>query len=287
MRTLSFALVLALAPACLAQSAGEKKATLAYLAGLRADAGGYRPDAKADRPSLRGTSAALRAVRYFGGEPADPKACEKFVLSCLDEKTGGFADRPGGEPDVIVTAVGLMALVEMKVPTKAYEPRALAFLETAEDLEQVRMAAAGLEAVGKKGAKADAWAKRLAAMRNEDGTFGKGAGLARDTGSYVACVLRLGGTAGDAAKVAAALDARQRADGAFGKAEAEGSDLDTTYRVMRTYHMTKRKPAKAKELRAFVARCRGRDGGYGVEPGRPSSAGGTYFAGVVLHWLDE
>ena len=42
-----------------------------------------------------------------------------------------------------------------------------------------------------------------------------------------------------------------------------------------------------KELRAFVAKCRNDDGGYGVAPGLASTAGGTYFASIILHWLDE
>ena len=68
---------------------------------------------------------------------------------------------------------------------------------------------------------------------------------------------------------------------------ARGADLETTYRVMRTYHMLKGKPAREKDLRAFVATCRNKDGGYGVVPGVPSAAGSTYFASIVLHWLDS
>src|SRR5262249_7388271 len=147
------------------------------------------------------------------------EATKKFVLSCLDEKTGGFADRPNGKPDVIVTSVGLMALVELGVPTAKYEKRAIAFMdENAKELEQVRMVAAGLEAVGKKSSdKSETWARRLLGLRNRDGTFGEGKGLARDTGSYVACLLRLGGQVKDADAVAEKLDKAQRDDGAFGK----------------------------------------------------------------------
>jgi prenyltransferase beta subunit len=284
---LSVFAALAVAHAAVAQTADEKKATLAYLSKLQTREGAFRPDARAEQPTLRGTSASLRAIKYFGGKPEQTEACQKFVLSCLDGKTGGFADRPGGKPDVVVTAVGLMALVELKVPTEKYQKRAIAFMaDNAKSLEEVRMVAAGLEAVGKSSDKNDAWVRRLTALRNKDGTFGKGPALARDTGSYVACMLRLGGKVNDPAAIVKKLDALQRDDGAFGKEDVDFSDLETTYRVMRTYHVLKSKPAKLKELRAFVAKCRNDDGGYGVTPGLPSSAGGTYFASIILHWAD-
>jgi hypothetical protein len=55
---------------------------------------------------------------------------------------------------------------------------------------------------------------------------------------------------------------------------------------MRTFMMLKEKPDEAK-LRAFIAKCRNADGGYGVAPGQSSTVSGTYFAGIVLHWLDQ
>jgi hypothetical protein len=275
-------------PVVSAQSADEKKATVALLHKLQTKEGGFRGDAKAAGPSLRGTSACLRAIKYFGGSVAHKEPCKQFVVSCLDEKTGGFANEPGGKPDPIVTAVGLMALVELKVPTEKYEDRAIAYMaEQARSLEQVRMAAAGLETIGKRSQKNKAWLARLARLQNSDGTFGKGKALARDTGGLVACVLRLGGKVKDAAAIRKALDDQQRDDGGFGPAEARGSDLETSYRVMRTYHMLKGKPKAALALRTFVGKCRNADGGYGVAPGLPSTAGGTYFAGILLHWLDS
>jgi hypothetical protein len=51
--------------------------------------------------------------------------------------------------------------------------------------------------------------------------------------------------------------------------------------------MLKTQPADPDRLRAFIGKCRNADGGYGVAPGQLSSAGGTYFAAIILHWLDE
>jgi hypothetical protein len=38
-------------------------------------------------------------------------------------------------------------------------------------------------------------------------------------------------------------------------------------------------------MKAFIAKCRNADGGYGVEPGKPSSVSGTYYAGTILDWM--
>lgn len=279
-------LLLCLPAALHAQTAAEKKATIAYLQTLQSKDGGFLPAPKAKASSLRATSSAARALKYFGGTVPDLDGAKAFVVSCHDAG-GGFADAPGGKPDVAVTAVGLMALVELKIPTDKYEKAAIAYLaDNAKEFEQVRMAAAGLEAVGKKCDKNAAWLKRLAGLQNADGTFGKDKAMVRDTGSAVACVLRLGGTVKDPTAIVAALDAGQGRDGGFAKEDAPDSDLETTYRVLRTYTMLKAKPKRADDLRAFIAKCRNKDGGYGVTPGAESSLGGTYFAGILYHWLD-
>src|SRR4051794_41105438 len=92
------------------QTADEKKATIAYLQSLQTDSGGFLParDDKA-KPTVRATSGALRALKYFGGEPKDLKAAGKFITSCIDKSSGGIADVPGGMPDVSTSAVGGMA----------------------------------------------------------------------------------------------------------------------------------------------------------------------------------
>jgi hypothetical protein len=126
----------------------------------------------------------------------------------------------------------------------------------------------------------------VAEMRNKDGTYGKGDGTARATASAAVTVLRLGAKVEQQDSVLKALRDGQRKDGGFGKEDAAGSDLETTYRVMRCFHMLKEQP-NAEACRAFLAKCRNADGGYGVAPGQPSSVAGTYYAGSVLHWLAE
>jgi hypothetical protein len=277
-----------------AQSAEEKKATVAWLQKLQPGDGGFLPGATNPLggsrilPSLGATTSALRALKYLGGEPRDRDACVKYVEKAFDTRSGGFIGvQPGLKPDVNSTAVGLMAVVELKMPVEKYADPAVKYLgENAKTFEEIRIAAAGLEAVGKRPPQADAWLEQLAKMRNPDGTYGKDDGMARDTGGAVAAVLRLGGKVEHKDKVLEALKAGQRDDGGYGKADVKGSDLETTYRVMRAFHMLKDRP-DAEKVRKFVARCRNEDGGYGVRPGQPSTVSGTYFASIIGHWLAE
>jgi hypothetical protein len=289
----SLCIVFGLVPAQ-GQTPEQKKATITYLQKLQTADGGFlsaAPDpnsSKRDTPSLRATSSALRALKYFGGEPRDRKACAQFVASCFDKTSGGFADQPGGKPEVFTTAVGIMAVVELKLPTDPYAAGVAKYLgDNAKTFDEIRIAAAGFETLGKRPAQVDAWLEQVAKMRNADGTFGKDDGMARDTGSAAVVVLRLGGKLEQRDQVVKTLKAGQRADGGFGKEGTKGSDLETSYRVMRGFLMLKEKPAEVERLRAFVAKCRNHDGGYGVSPGQPSTVSATYFASIILHWLGE
>src|SRR5258707_8952250 len=107
-----------LAPVARAQTPEQKKAAIKYVQELQTPDGGFQPqavDARLDQPlkgSLRATTTALRALKYFLGTANDKAAAAKFVQKCYDATTGGFADAPGGTPDVFSTAIGLMAVVE-------------------------------------------------------------------------------------------------------------------------------------------------------------------------------
>lgn len=275
-------LLLAVLPASTAES---NKSTIAYLQKMQNADGGFRPSADKQASSLRATSSALRALKYFGGEAPDRSRSADFVKSCFDRTTGGFADTPGGKPDVALTAVGLMAVVELKMPLEEYEAPAIRYLgEHTKSFEDIRIAVAGLEGIHKKAPQNDAWREQVTKMRNPDGTFGKGDGQARDTGSAIVALLRMGEKVSHPEVILKALNAGQRKSGGFGKEGAE-ADLETCYRVMRAFHMLKVKPEGADKLREFVARCHNADGGYGVMPGQPSGVGPTYFASIILYWL--
>jgi prenyltransferase beta subunit len=269
----------------------ELHTTIAYLRSLQNEDGGFSAAKPADgkgASSLRATTAALRALKYFGGEPRDRSAAAHFVVRCFNKSVGGFADRPGGSSvDVATTSIGLLALVDLKLPEGDHTGRALKYLgEHVQGFEDIRIAAAALESVRRSPPKAAAWRKSLEQMRHEDGTFGKGDGAARATGGAMAALLRLGAPVKNRDAVLRTLRDGQRDDGGWGKPGVAGSDLETCYRVVRCLHMLHEKPNLARCQR-FVARCRNSDGGYGVAPGQPSSVSATYFAGIILHWLDE
>src|SRR5262249_36536608 len=190
------------------QSPQDKRATIQFLQNLQTPSGGFlagpeHPKMKRPTvPTLRATNAALRALKYFGGEPRDPKAAARFVASCFDKSSGGFDDRPDTGPDTVSTAVGIMAVVEAKLSAEPYADGVVKYLgENANEFEEIRLAAAGLEAIEKPPPQANDWLKQIKAMQNPDGTFGKDAGVARDTGSAVAAILRLGGKIDHSEKV--------------------------------------------------------------------------------------
>lgn len=284
---LMLAVLLAAPPALRAQTAEQKQATIAYLQGLQLADGGFGPQATAtSKSSLRATSSGLRALKYFGGDARDRPAAAAFVGRCFDKATGGFADQPGGKPDVLVTAVGLMAVVELKMPAEPYTSAGVKYLaDNAKGFEDVRIAAAGLEAVRQRPAAADAWLKEVAKTRRDDGSYGDGG--PRDTGGAAVVVLRLSGELTHRDAVLKTVRAGQQPDGGFAKTGSKTSDMETTYRVMRCFMMTKERPADVAGLREYVAGCRNGDGGYGAAPGQPSSVSGAYFAGIVLYWLDK
>jgi len=203
----------------------------------------------------------------------------------FDMSSGGFGDYPGAAPDVTSTAVGLMAVVELKLPADAYRAAAVRYLaDQVKTFEEIRIAAAGLEAIGERPGAADAWLEQIAKLRRPDGAYGMGDDLARSTGGAIVAVLRLGGKIDHRDKLLQVLKVGQRADGGYGKESGKTSDLESTYRVLRAFVMLQDKP-DAERCRSFVAKCRNPDGGYGVAPGEASSVGATYFAAIILHWL--
>jgi prenyltransferase beta subunit len=297
MRSKPLLALLLFAPPAPAQTPEQVAQSIKYVRGLQQPDGGFvgaTPDPRLDqvpRSSLRATSAAARALHYFGGELADRDKTSKFVASCFDAKTGGYGDTPGGKPDVFLTAVGIMAAAELKLPPDPYVRKAVAYLTAnAKGFEDVRIAAAGLEAADTYPEKpVTDWLEQMEKLRNPDGSYGKPEGDARMTGSVVALILRVHGRQLDEkekrAKSLLVLQKGQRDDGGYGKADAKGSDLETTYRVMRAFHLLNEKPKDVAKLRDFIAGCRNADGGYGVAPGQPSSVGGCYYAGIIRDWL--
>jgi hypothetical protein len=244
------------------------------------------------KPSLRACNGAVKAVKYLGGTLADKEKVAAFVMSRHDPATGAFAE-PGGKPDVGVTSVGVMAAVELGIEKKEFA-KAMDYLKAnAKTFDEVRIAAAAVEAWGVKDVPFDLapWVKvadeELAEATKPPQTDVKKGGEARRAGSVAAFYLRLGKPLPKREVIPEILNAGQGIDGGWGKAGEKGSDLESTYRVMRAYYLLKEAPKLAEKVRAFVAKCRNADGGYGAVPGQPSTMSGVYYAAIVTKWLND
>ena len=235
-----------------AQSAADIARTAAYAAAQQNADGGFA--ASPGQPSTLGaTNTGLRVLDYVGGSPLDEPGCIRFVNSCKVPGSG-FAHRPGGRPDVITTAVGLMAAAELKIADKAMIDDDAYFGANARAFEDVRMSIAGLEAVGVRSADFARWAEQLEALRTPDSSFGQHPGKAFVTGGVAAAILRMGMNLEKRDAVIATIKAGQRPDGAWSKDDGP-SDLSSSYRVMRALYMLKEKP-DVERLTGYI----GRDG---------------------------
>lgn len=270
-----------------------KLATTRFVLSLENPNGGFRAqpsDPRKDQhlpTSIGATSAAVRALKYLGATVPNAEKHAAFIMTCYDPQTGGFADTPGGKPNVFTTSVGVMAAMELKVPKEKFA-KAMTFIkDNAMSFEDVRIGAAAVEAWGVKDCPFEVkpWItiaeKHFVAL----GYSPPQEGGARDAGSLVPFLMRVGGTFGTE-NMKVRLQKGQRADGAWGKSGEEVSDLETTYRVMRAFYMLNEAPKDIAKLREFIAKCRNTDGGYGVSPGQPSIVGPVYYATIITHWLD-
>jgi prenyltransferase beta subunit len=264
-----------------------------YVLACQTKEGGFAPaksaEGKATKPSLRATAAAVRALKYLGVKlPFAKDAGVKFVESCYDPASGGFADMPGGKPDVVTTAVGAMAVAALDMPIKDYRKGVRDYLgQHVQTFEDIRIAVAGLESFNTVSSHQDEWLELIIRKRHSNGTWGQGPGTARETGSAIVAVLRMKGPVVQRDNVLKTLKDGQRPDGGFGTVDAEGSDLESTYRIMRAFIMLNARPDSVEGVRSFVAKCRNDDHGYGVRPNQPSSIGATYYAAIITHWLGK
>ncbi|GAC1469545.1 MAG: hypothetical protein NVSMB9_13480 [Isosphaeraceae bacterium] len=266
-----------------AQTPSEFAATRSFIASLQNDDGGFSPRA-GEASSLGATSSAIRILGNTRGSIPDVLGCIKFVRSCVQEDSGGFAPRPGGKPDVATTSTGLMAIVEMKIAEESLVDGAVRYLtEHAKTFEEIRIAVAGLEAVKRSSPRFAQWTTEILHDQNPDGTFGEGATKARDTGGKTVALLRMNAPLEKKDAVVAYLKSAQRPDGA-GSGGKDGSELETTYRIMRAFFMWKERP-DLERLAGFLAKCRHPQGGYGTRPGAEASLAGTYFATTVAAWV--
>lgn len=271
------------------ESGTGNRAALEWVARLARPEGGFAPDlAPGSVASLRSTVQAVRALKYFGGQVPDKEKVISYYVTFWDEQRGGFAPRRGGSADAATTAMALMGISDLGGAERNREriQRGLRFLvEHSQDFEEIRIGAAAFESLRKPCPVAAKWQERVLARAGADGVYGSGGNRARETGSSVVTLLRLGAPVPNKQRVIATLLQGQRKDGGWGKAD-EASDLETCYRVMRACFMLRVAP-DTNALRRFVATCREADGAYAIQPGQKGSVQATYYAGIIQHWLDE
>lgn len=273
-----------------AQTADEKKATLKFIDSLRdPETGAWAVSPPKDgeklKPSLRAVNGAVNALKFFGGELTDKEKVAKFVMSCYDEKTGAFAE-PGDKPTVAMTSVGVLAATAVGIPKEKYK-KAMEYLkENAKTFEDYRIGAAAIEAYGVKESGLDC-VRWLESATKDEKSPTKTSPNARDTASLVALAERLGVKldAVDRPEMLSIIRDGQLKDGGWGKTGAKASDAETTYRVMRAFMLLKEKPKNSDAVAKFVASCRRKDGGYGVDAEAPSSMSGVYYAAKISEWL--
>jgi poly(3-hydroxybutyrate) depolymerase/prenyltransferase beta subunit len=271
-----------IATAARAQTQAEFGQTAAFAAAHQNKDGGFAAK-MGQASSLGATNSALRVLLHVGGSVPDVLACVKYVKSCQDS-SGGFAPVPGGKPEVIATALGLMAGSELKIADAALVKQAADFLgKNAHSFEEVRMAIAGLEAVHGSSPDFPRWFEQIQAMRNPDGSFGEGSAKPYVTGGAAAAILRMGMKLDKRDAVIAAIKAGQKVEGGWSKDDSP-PDLGSTYRVMRALYMLGEKP-DVNRLLGFIGRCRQSDGSYASAPGHDGDLGGTYTATIVIRWL--
>ena len=255
-----------MAPTSRAQTPAEMAQTAAYAASHQNKDGGFAP--KVGQPSSLGTThSALKILKHVGGSVPDVLACVEYVKSCR-VPGGGFAPTPGGKPDVVTTALGLMAASELKIDDSEMIREAVAFLgKNARSFEEVRMAAAGLEAIGVYSPDAPRWYPPDpgdAELRRAPSAAGAAVPFA--TGGAAAAILRMGMPLEHRDAIVKAIKAGQRPEGGWSKDDGP-PDLSSSYRIMRAMYMMHERP-DIDRLLGFVARCRKSDGSYSSHAGR-------------------
>lgn len=274
----------------------DREATIRWILQQEVEQGGFLlrpPPANLDvapQPSLRATSGAVRALLYLGAPIPHIDRHQQFILRCYDPHTGSFSE-PGGQPDVPLTSVGILAATALQIPPKEYAKAWEYLHRQAKNFEDIRIAAAAVESAGLKNCPFDVrpWIAQAREVVKQALKRDPADGGARDLGSAVALILRLGGnlTEEETQHCIQVLHEGQRADGGWGKPGSKHSDLETTYRVMRAFVHLRSKPRDLPALQRFLAALRSPHGAYAVAPAEPSTMSGTYYAAAILHWMEQ
>jgi hypothetical protein len=263
----------------------DQKATIQFIESLRdKETGAFKQTAK-DKPSLRATNGAVKALKALDQKVTNIETIQKFVLGCYDAKTGAFAE-PGGKPDATITSIGIIVACEVGIDKKEF-PKAMEYLlANAKTFEEVRIGAAAVEAWGRDGLKLEG----ITAIAEKEFNS-KIETLSKDTPFFAASIVtakRLRAVDPATDRVAASgLVFGQHKDGGWSKIDEKASNIESTYRVMRAFKMLEAKPLDIPQLRKFLASHHNKDGGSATKSGDLSTISGTYYMVIVSKWLDD
>ena len=269
-------------PAVRADEAADKAATVQFVLALQdAETGAFKVTADG-KPSLRACNGGVKALRTLGADVPMLEKLKTFAAACYDAEAGCFAE-PGGQPNVAINAVGILVVTELGLDKTKFAGAMTYLKENAKSWEDVRIAAAAVEAWGVKDCpfSLEPWVKIAAAEAANAGKDDP-----RFAGGRLAFELRLQlKKSADPDTILTLLGGR-KADGGWSFPDKPTSDLETCYRVMRALHLAKAdiKTIPA-EVAAFVKSCRKSDGGYGVTPKAPATMSGVYYAVMIEKWL--
>lgn len=258
--------------------------------------GSYRNDpAQATSANLVSTSAALRALKHWHGEPRHMDKTKEYVWACYDKATGQFKDAPHGKPSYRTTAVGVMAVVTLG---ERFSPADLSRVQQAlyqsDQPEEIRLGAGALEALVVDGQLKQVPAEWQTKLRRvfkgtlqSDGFYGTGTAQPLMTAGYSAAFLRLGYPLTNKAELVTLLKQAQHNMGGWTNGKGE-VDLEASYRVMRCLYLLQCKDkAVLAHVAQFVASLKQPDGGYAMPGTRNATVAATYFAGSLQHWVHE
>ena len=164
------------------QTVADFTQTAAYAAAHQNADGGFA--ASPGQPSTLGaTNTGIRVLDYVGGSIPDVAACIAFVKSCKVPGSG-FAQTPGGKPDVVTTAIGLLGRRGAE-DRRQGDDRRRHRLFRRQFRDRSRKSGCRSRASRRSSAKSPdfpRWAEQIEAMRQPDGSFGAGSSKAFATG---------------------------------------------------------------------------------------------------------
>ena len=208
---------------------------------------------------------ALSLVSVGAAAGAAPVAPAVSFLESVQSADGGFAEQ-GATPDATATAWAALALVAGG-GSQAARSRALAFLRTHEgDVQGDTDAALQVLARSALGDRPDALTARLLAYRP---------GRLVNATIWTVLALRQAGRPAPPAGLVGELRARQQPSGGWSWTRGGAPDSNDTAAALEALRAAGVAGAPITRGLGYLARCRNRDGGYGLLPSRASDAQST------------